>query len=262
MQKISVITVCLNAAEVISRCIQSVDDQDYPNIEHVFIDGGSRDGTVDVIKSVSGNMTYLSSEKDGGIYEAMNKGISAASGEIIAILNADDRYAHSGVLSLVAAGFADGEAKIVYGGLVYETEAGEIEDAWRPEPFRAGAFGRGWQAPHPAVFVHRDGYETAGVFNTAYRVASDLDMELRLFEKHRLPAILLDEDLVIMSLGGISSTARGKMHALIETILMFPRNGLFLQGVGYIATRLFPAVKKHLRRALDRVRAADYTPSS
>jgi glycosyltransferase involved in cell wall biosynthesis len=210
--KISIVTVCYNSAATIERAIQSVLSQSYPDVEYIVIDGGSADGTVDIIKKYQSKIAHFVSEKDGGIYDAMNKGIALATGDVVGILNSDDRYANDNVLSVVMAAFAPdapavAEAPIdaAYGNIAYFRK--EIP----PKFFRywkAGAFSRakmrnGWMAPHPAFFVRRAWYERHGNFRLDFGTAADYELLLR-FMLAGIRMKYIDQTFVYMQAGGAS----------------------------------------------------------
>jgi len=148
--KISIITVSKNAGLTIESCIRSVLDQDYPNIEYIIIDGGSTDGTVDIIKRYEGDISIWISEKDEGIYDAMNKGINMASGDIVGFLNSDDLYAGPDILELVAEAFHNNDTDSCYGDLVYvlKDDTDKVVRNWKSCELDHELFKNGWHPPH------------------------------------------------------------------------------------------------------------------
>lgn len=217
--RISIITVCYNRAETIERAIRSVINQDYEDLEYIMIDGGSTDGTVDIIRKYEGDIAYWVSEKDDGIYEAMNKGLSRATGEIVAFLNSDDWYEEN-ILSEVAQKFEDKEVRILCGD-VYCHHDGVVsrycvnKEAEEEIRFRMIY----WQ---PAMFVRKELFELYGGFDTRYRIAADYDWMLRMYDRH-IAISLIDRALTNFSYGGISTQAdmlqvqaeEGKQAALL-----------------------------------------------
>ncbi|CAB3880994.1 PGL/p-HBAD biosynthesis glycosyltransferase [Achromobacter dolens] len=162
--KISIITVVFNGATTIGDTLDSVNDQTYPDVEHVVIDGGSRDNTLDIVKARGRRVGKLVSERDRGIYDAMNKGLKFATGDVIGFLNADDFYVDPAVLEDVAKVFADERVQACYGDLLYvsQEQQDKIVRYWKSSDFVSGAFGRGWVPPHPTFFVRREVYEKLG----------------------------------------------------------------------------------------------------
>ena len=162
--KISVITVCFNAQNTIGHTLRSVRDQTLDSIEHIIIDGRSNDGTLKVVESEGNHVAMIVSERDKGIYDAMNKGIALATGDIIGFINADDFYASSDVLAAVASAFESSGADCCYGDLCYvqQDDVSKIVRYWRSAPFATGMFGRGWCPPHPAFFARREVYARLG----------------------------------------------------------------------------------------------------
>lgn len=200
--KISIITVCYNSEPTIERAIKSVMQQDYPDVEYIVIDGGSTDGTVDIIKKYAMNIPYWVSEADQGIYDAMNKGIGRATGDVVAFLNSDDWYPEN-TLSEVARQFMTDEMQILCGEM-YIHQNGQItrwhvkkEKMERQLRFRMGF-------SHPAMFVKRHLFEQYGKFDTQYQIAADYDWLLRMYDQH-VPIAVTDKVLCNFSHGGIST---------------------------------------------------------
>ncbi|RMG24154.1 MAG: glycosyltransferase [Bacteroidetes bacterium] len=205
--KVSIITVCYNSAAYIQDCINSVLEQDYPHIEYLIVDGGSEDGTVDLIRSYEQGIARWVSEPDEGIYDAMNKGIGMARGEIVGMLNADDIYAHSGVISRVVEAFRQQQVDTVFGDLVYFPH-GQPQKVTRFFPgrgFHPRKLRQGIMPPHPTFFVRRQLYEQYGLFDTSYRICADFDLMVRLFHTHGVSYHYLPETLVKMRTGGAST---------------------------------------------------------
>ena len=187
--KISIITVCFNAVSTIKDTIDSVLNQNYPEIEYIIVDGASTDGTVEIIRSYGNRIAKFISEPDEGIYDAMNKGISLASGNIVAILNADDFYINSQVISKVVKAFRESGADIVYGDIVivHPENTEKVVRYWKAGKYRPGSFKWGWHPPHPAFFVKRKIYEKYGVFDLEFkRVAADFEIMARFMERYRV----------------------------------------------------------------------------
>ena len=203
----SVVIPTHNGEAYIGQAIESVLNQTYPNIEFVVQDGASTDGTLDVIRELALWPGRWISEPDRGIYDAMNKGLRLARGDVIGLINSDDFLASPDVLSTVAAAFANPDIDAVYGDLCYvaPVDTTRVVRYWRSSPFRPGLFARGWAPPHPTLYVRREAYERLGGFDLAYPLAADLELMARFFEVHRLRARYLPEVLVRMRPGGATN---------------------------------------------------------
>lgn len=206
MLKISIITVCFNSEKTIHDTIQSVALQDYQNIEHIIVDGGSTDGTYDIIANAP-SVTKFISEPDNGIYDAMNKGISIATGDIIGTLNADDFYATSSVISQVANTFHNNDIDGCYADLVYVDARDTIKVIryWKSKSFESGLFKFGWMPAHPTFFVRSSVYEQFGMFDLRYKLAADMQLLFRLLEKHKIKTVYVPEIFIKMRVGGATN---------------------------------------------------------
>ncbi|MCZ8407327.1 glycosyltransferase family 2 protein [Achromobacter sp. SIMBA_011] len=211
--KISIITVVFNGATTIGDTLDSVNDQTYPDVEHVVIDGGSRDNTLDIVKARGRRVGKLVSERDRGIYDAMNKGLKFATGDVIGFLNADDFYVDPAVLEDVAKVFADERVQACYGDLLYvsQEQQDKIVRYWKSSDFVPGAFGRGWVPPHPTFFVRREVYEKLGGFNLDFRIAADFELMMRFIEVHRVNAVYVPRVMIRMRLGGTTNKSIGNI---------------------------------------------------
>ena len=215
--KITIITAVYNRAATIADAIGSVAAQDYPNIEHLIIDGASTDGTLAAIASLQRSAMQVLSEPDAGIYDALNKGFAQATGEILGLVHSDDFLAHGKVISRVMAAFADPAVDAVYGDLDYVSSANSatIVRRWKAGAFSLQKLRWGWMPPHPALFVRRRLWEKHGTFDTRYRIAADYDAILRWFGSGEIRAVYLPEVLVKMRLGGESNRSLG--HILLKS---------------------------------------------
>lgn len=209
--QISVITVTRNCAATVGDCLASVAAQAWPRREHVVIDGASTDGTLALLEARRAHLAVLVSEPDEGIYDALNKGIAKARGDVIGFLHADDVFADDQVLARVAAAFADPTVEAVYGDLQYVSRdhPARIIRHWATAPFTPARLKRGWMPPHPTLYVRRSVYDRLGVFDTRYRIAADYDFMLRLFTQLDLRAVHLPAVLVKMRVGGVSNRSLG-----------------------------------------------------
>ena len=244
--KISIVTVSYNSAATLGDTLRSLAEQRFSDpceIEHIVIDGGSTDGTLEILAEHRARIAYLISEPDQGVYHAMNKGLALASGEVLGFLNSDDVYADPGVLAAVAAAFAQPEVEVCYGDIVYvdQVEARRVARYWQSSPFVPGLFCRGWVPPHPAFFARTALLKKLGGFDLRYRFAADYELVLRLLEVQRAVSRYLPRVLVRMRLGGISNRNwRNILAGNIETWQALRRNG--------IAQTPLPVLRKLLSR--------------
>lgn len=227
--KISIITVSLNSADTIRDTIQSIITQDYDNIEYIVIDGGSVDGTIDITNKYSKHIAYFSSEKDNGIYDGMNKGIQAATGDIIGILNSDDFYPNSFVVSNVAKSFERYGCDAIYGDLVYvhASNVSKITRYWQAGDYSTSKIKNGWMLPHPTFFVKKEIYDRYGLYDTDLRSAADYEMILKLLYKHNISVYYIPMILVNMRVGGESNRSLlNRIKANKEDSLAWTKNQL------------------------------------
>lgn len=206
--RVSIITVTFNSADFVEDCLQSVLSQTYPNIEHIVVDGGSRDGTLSILESHAAHLAQLISEPDEGIYDAMNKGIKHARGDVIGFLNSDDLYESNDVIAQVADLFLKyPTCDACYADLVYTKrfDTSHVVRYWRSSEFSLGSFARGWCPAHPTFFVRRSVYEQYGAFDRQHQIAADVELMMRFLEIHKVPTIYVPKVWVRMRLGGTTN---------------------------------------------------------
>ena len=209
--KFSIITIVYNNKETIQDAMDSVLSQEYDDLEYIIVDGASTDGTVEVIRDVIEKHPERSikfvSEKDDGIYDAMNKGIGSATGHVVGLLNSDDVYADNLVLKKVAGVFADTSADSCYADLVYvdKFDLNKVVRYWKSCDYQDGLFSKGWAPPHPTFFVRRKVYEKYGMFDLSYRMGNDVDLMMRFLNKYKLKSVYIPDIFVKMRLGGVSN---------------------------------------------------------
>lgn len=203
--KISLITVTFNAGSTISRCIESVIGQNFTNIEYIVIDGGSTDNTLEILDQYKAYINVFVSEPDKGIYDAMNKGIKLANGDVIGMLNADDFFMDSTVSSTIADIFSQQNAEIVYGDLDYISLQGKIVRKWRSGAYERNKFKYGWMPPHPTFYCKKDLFKQFGLYSLEYGTAADYELMLRFMYLHKIKAFYVPKVLVKMNIGGASN---------------------------------------------------------
>jgi len=204
---ISVVTATWNCVNTLPDCLASVARQSYPHREHIIIDGASTDGTIDLIKQHIDQIAIFKSERDKGIYDALNKGIRMATGDVVGFLHADDLYASDEVLAKVAKAFEDPAVCAVYGDLQYvsQKDTAKVIRHWQSNRFNQRDLGWGWMPAHPTLYVRREWYARIGGFDISYRIAADYHSILKLFKQPDFETVYLPEVLVTMRLGGASN---------------------------------------------------------
>ncbi|WP_034351628.1 glycosyltransferase family 2 protein [Herbaspirillum sp. GW103] len=227
--RISVITVCYNSASTLEKALRSVADQSWPLIEHIVIDGGSTDGTLQIIEKFGPHLAKIISEPDQGIYDAMNKGLAHASGDIICFLNADDHYAWPGALAEVAQQMQEHHLEALLGDVAFfhADNPERIVRRYRSDRFHPARLAWGWQPAHPALFLRRSVIERVGRFKTSYRIAGDFEFILRAFHDTDLRYRHFSTIFVRMQTGGASTGGiKSKIRLNREVLRACRENGL------------------------------------
>lgn len=228
--KVSIITITYNSALTVEDTIRTVVEQDYPDIEYIIIDGKSKDKTLAIVDKYKNKISKIISEKDKGLYDALNKGIAHATGDIIGMLHSDDLYAHSEVISKVVKKFKDdGQLEGVYADLVFvnRKDINKPIRVWQSGEYVEGAFLKGWMPPHPTFFVKREVYEKFGGFNIDLKLSADYELMLRLIHKNGIRIGYLQDTIVKMRMGGVSNVSIFvKIKANLEDKLAWKLNGI------------------------------------
>ena len=226
--KFSIITATYNSAGTVLDTLNSVQRQSHSDIEHIIVDGGSTDNTLEIVSRFE-HVARRISEKDKGIYDAMNKGISMASGEVVGILNSDDLYVNSEVIARVAKEFSDPNIQATYADLQYvqQNDLNKIVRTWKTGVFNRRNFYYGWMPPHPTFFVRKEVYHKVGLFDISLQSAADYEMMLRILLKHEMQSKYIPEVIVKMRSGGISNASfKNRLNANREDRLAWKKNGL------------------------------------
>ena len=252
MIKVSIITVTYNSALYVKDCLESVSAQKYNNIEHIVIDGASTDETLSFIKSKRYNLKTLISEPDQGIYDAMNKGINIAKGDIIGFLNSDDFYVNSEVISKVVNVFNNNPSlDACYADLIYTDQINVYKNIryWKSGEFIPGSFSKGWCPPHPTFFVRDHVYKKFGNFNLNYHIASDVDLMMRFLEVNKIKVRYIPELWVKMRMGGLSNQSIKNIIKVNKEILSalnsynLPKNPLI-----FFTYKIISRLKQFIRK--------------
>lgn len=248
---VSIITVTLNSKSVLIDCLDSVATQSYDNIEHIVIDGGSTDGTLTLLNSRRKNLAIVISEPDNGIYDAMNKGIALAKGDIVGILNSDDFYANDQVISNVQKIFTnDPSIDACYADLIYvdRYKTSKKVRYFKSSKFEQGLFSKGWSPPHPTLFVRRSIYKKFGLFNLNYHIASDVDLMIRFLEIHKIKAKYVPEIWIKMRMGGTTNKSLKNIYKQNQEILKsFRQQGLHVNTLGFLINKIVNRLIQFLR---------------
>ncbi len=207
LPKISVVTVCFNSEKTILETIKSFEEQDYTNKELIIIDGGSNDNTLGIINNSHVQYGFLSSEKDKGIYDAINKGINNSSGDLIGLLHSDDIFANKKCLSKIAKKYSEEKTHGIYGDLEYvsSTNSSKVIRKWKSGYFKKYKFIFGWMPPHPTLYLEKEAYLRFGLYKTSYKIAADYELILRYFWSNSLNLSYIPETIVQMRVGGASN---------------------------------------------------------
>lgn len=241
--KVTIITVTFNSAETLSMALNSVKEQDYENIEHVFVDGSSTDTTLEIIKEYSLENTQVKylSESDEGIYDAINKGLRMATGNIIGFVHSDDFLANSSIISNIVAHFNKGNYAGVYGNLLYvdRTDTNKVIRNWCSNTFHFKLLKRGWMPAHPTLFLKKEVYLECGNFDKSYKIAADYDFMLRVLSKSKYKFGFLPQVITKMRVGGTSNKrlssivlkSQEDFRAMKANELKNPIIALFLKNV-------------------------------
>ena len=239
--KISIITVAYNAQNTIERCITSVLRQNFKNVQYILIDGKSRDNTLQIINKYKDSIDILISEPDSGVYDAMNKGIAVATGDIIGTINADDFFADDEVLCNIAKVFNEQDTNILYGDLDYIDPNDKVIRKWRSGKYKKGMFNWGWMPPHPTFYCRKTLFDNFGIYRLDYGSAADYELMLRFIHLNNINAYYLNKVMIKMVIGGLSNkNVANRVQAMRFDLKAMRNNNIFLPMV----TILFKPLRK------------------
>ena len=243
--KISIVTATFNSSATLPYTLESVLSQKYGNIEHIIVDGGSRDSTMDIVREYepryNGRLRYVS-EKDNGLYDAMNKGISMATGDVIGILNSDDLYFDENVVPEIADAFGDNGIGCVFGDLIFvdSTDIGRVVRTWKGSDYPVKGFFSAWHPAHPTFYARREYFEKYGGFDLDFDVSADFELMFRFMEKYKVKGKYLPRTFVRMRMGGESTGSISKIIEGNKNVLRAFRKNDFTPPRFYLLRRLLP----------------------
>ena len=251
--KVTLITVAYNSAKTIRKTLESIAAQDYPNIEHIVVDGASKDNTVEIVKEFA-HVQKLISEPDKGMWDGLNKGLALAEGDIVGMLNSDDVYADNTIISQVVAAFKQYQVDTIYGDIQFVSakDPSKVVRYYSSKHFHPRKFRYGYMPAHPSFFVKREIYEKYGHFKADYKIAADYDLMIRFLKVHQVSYKYLDLMMVNMLIGGLSNDSLKSIYILNKEIVRTCReNGIY--------TNLFIISLKYFRKVFELIQPGKKT---
>lgn len=236
--KISIITISFNAEATIEKTLQSVAKQSYKKIEHIIVDGGSKDNTIGIC-NLHPHLSKIISEPDKGVYDAFNKGIKIATGDVIGFLNADDTFYDENSIQAIVDAFSQNNVGIIYGDLDYINNQGKKIRDWISRPYKRGLVKKAWKPAHPTFYCKKDIYDSLGDYNDSFKISGDFELCLRFLEINNIPSFYLKKKLVKMLIGGISNSGlKSKWIIHKEDIRAFRINDISINPILFFFHKL------------------------
>ncbi len=249
--KVSIITVCYNSEATIREAIESVLSQTYTDIEYIIVDGASSDSTLSIVDEYQRKIAKVISEEDSGLYDAMNKGVLAATGDVLGILNSDDVYSGNTVISDIVQSFIENQhCDLVFGDVVFvkPNNLDIVVRYYRSRYFKPWKLRFGWMPPHPATFIRKSVYSSLGLYSLDYKISADYDLFVRMLLLRGLKYYRLDKTLVKMRTGGVSSSGLlSNVRLNLEIVRACRRNGVYTNVfflLGKIPFKLVELIRK------------------
>jgi glycosyltransferase involved in cell wall biosynthesis len=246
--RVSIITICYNRSQTISNCINSVLQQDYVHIEYIVIDGNSKDGTVDIIQSYHDRITHFISEPDKGMYDAINKGFALATGDIVGLMHSDDVFYDSTVISKIVEGFKNNpNTDAIYGNGIYVTNDEEeklVRDRIGGE-YDYKKLKKGWLPLHPTVYIRKSIIDKYGNYDLNFKIASDTEFLLRYLFKYKIKVTYLNNYIVKMRMGGLSTSYKRAFYVLYEDYKIYKYHNL--PGIKAVFQKKLLALTQYLK---------------
>lgn len=250
--KISIVTACYNSASTIRDTLKTIQMQTHQDIEHIIIDGGSSDGTLEILEENKQHIACFISEPDNGLYDAMNKGIARATGEVIGLLNSDDLFAHKNALSQVVNALADDAIDACYGDLVYvnQDNIDQVARYWKSGPYSPELLGKGWIPAHPTFYVRRAVHDQHSIlFNVDYKLAADYDVLFRLLFAHNIKTTYIPDVMVKMRLGGATNKSlKNIVNQNKEIMRILKHYNYPYSPAQFIGNKLMDRIQQHVNK--------------
>ena len=236
--KVSIITISFNTENTIGNTLKSVEGQSYKNIEHIIIDGGSKDNTLEICNSFS-HISKIISEPDNGVYDAFNKGLELAIGDVVGFLNADDVFFNENSVQEILNAFSNNDTDIVYGNLDYVNKEGKVIRNWTSRSYEVGLIKKAWMPAHPTFYCKKEVYDRLGGYNDSFKIGGDFELCLRFLEVNKVPSFYLNKKLVKMLVGGISNSGlKSKWTIYKEELRAFKINNVYVNPLTFFLFKL------------------------
>lgn len=250
--KISIITTTYNSAATVKDTLLSLNEQTYHDIEHIIVDGASKDNTLEIVREYGKRIVKVISEPDKGIYDAFNKGIGVATGDVIGFVHSDDTLATSSTIQNIVQVFSsnDNKNKVsgVFGNLVFIDKTDKVVRSWISKPFDRNEVKKGWMPPHPTLFLRKEVYEKHGLFDISFKISGDYDFMLRVMKDENINLALLPEVITKMRVGGASTGNLKQLLNKSKEDMRALRNNEFKFPSKIVAVKIFKKLPQLIQR--------------